>query len=195
MNAPPRSGDTVSKVLSGLATFALAAAVGLALFVAYYIYSMGGGSPGAIDPTFAGLAVGKPAPSVSAEGWVNGEPASLEGKVVVVHGWFYDCPFCWQEAPHVAALHEKYGDRVAFVGLTPDPPSDLAKVEEFVAKGEMKYPVGYGAIDSLVAFEAKAFPAVWVVGADGTVVWNRAVEAEQSLEEAIEAALRPRTAS
>lgn len=146
-------------------------------------------APG-IDPAMAGLAVGKVAPDISAPAWVNGEPRDLNGKYVVVHGWFYDCPYCWQEAPHIAELHDKYGDRVAFVGLSSDAPDAVELVEEFVAKTGIEYPVGYGAIETLIGFDANAFPAVWIVGPDGKVVWNRAVEGTQSLEDALEAALK-----
>ncbi|HEX6985844.1 MAG TPA: TlpA disulfide reductase family protein [Planctomycetaceae bacterium] len=184
------SGRVVSTILGGLAGVAIFGAVALAALVGYYIFALQ--APSGVDPAMAGLAVGRPAPPIAAEGWLNGEPSDLAGKVVVVHGWFYDCPYCWQEAPRVAALHEKYGDRVAFVALTTDEAADLPKVEEFVAKGGMKYPVGYGfdaAMTLVRGFEAQAFPAVWVVGPDGTVLWNRSLEGEQSLEEAIRAAL------
>jgi thiol-disulfide isomerase/thioredoxin len=147
---------------------------------------------GGMDPT-AGLAVGRPAPAIKAEGWVNGEPPSLDGKVTVVQGWFYDCPYCWKEAPELASLYDKYGDRVAFVGLTFDPPQTRPQVEEFVSKNKLKYPVGYGAMETLREFEANAFPVVWVLGPDGKVVWNRSLEGKQSLEEAIEAALKGKT--
>lgn len=146
----------------------------------------------AMDPAMAGLAVGKAAPEIKAEAWVNGEPETLDGKVVVVQGWFYDCPYCWKEAPEIARLHEKYGDRVAFVGLSTDRTEDADKVKEFVSENGLKYPVGYG-YDSHVTlgrgFEATAFPAIWVVGRNGAVVWNLASQGERSLEEAIEAAL------
>ena len=46
-----------------------------------------------------------------------------DGKVVVVQGWLYDCPYCWREAPEIVRLHQKFGDRVSFVGLS----SDLAE--------------------------------------------------------------------
>lgn len=34
-----------------------------------------------------GLAVGESAPALHAEGWINGEPPSLDGKIVVVEAW------------------------------------------------------------------------------------------------------------
>ena len=43
-------------------------------------------------------------------------------------------------------------------------------------------------------FEGQAYPAIWVIGKDGTVLWNRSLEGDQSLEEAIEAALEGKAA-
>lgn len=145
-----------------------------------------------MPPEMAGLAVGRTAPELSAEGWINGEPAEYEGKITLVQGFFYDCPYCWQEAPEIAKLHKKYGDRVQFVALSSDPPSDQAKVQQFVAENHLTYPVGYGAIETLIGFEAQAFPVLWIVGSDGTVIWNLSEEGNQSLEEAIKAALAPK---
>lgn len=185
-----RSSSPVVLILGGLA---IIAALGLAAFVALVGYMVVVMQPsGGMDAAMAGLSVGKPAPAIEADGWINGEPSSLDGKVVVVHGWFYNCPYCWDEAPHIAQLHEKYGDRVSFVALTTDRLEDRELVEEFVDEGGMKYPVGYGhaaALTLMQGFEASAFPVVWVVGPDGTVVWNRSREGQQSLEEAIQAAL------
>jgi thiol-disulfide isomerase/thioredoxin len=143
----------------------------------------------------AGLAIGRTAPELQAEGWINGEPTAYEGKVTVVQGFFYDCPYCWQEAPELAKLHASYGDRVQFVAISTDPASDQAKVQEFVDQNHLTYPVGYGAIDTLIRFEAQAFPVLWLVGPDGTVMWNMAEEEKQPLEDAIEAALAPRSST
>lgn len=191
MSAPAKT-DRSSALQIVLTIVALGAGGLLLLLVllaavgAYYFVTPGGG----MDPAMAGLAVGRLAPAIHAEGWVNGEPPSLDGKVTVVQGWFYDCPYCWKEAPELASLYDKYGDRVAFVGLTFEPPQTKPQVEEFVSKNKLKYPVGYGAMETLREFEANAFPVVWVLGPDGKVVWNRSLEGKQSLEEAIEAALK-----
>jgi len=150
--------------------------------------------PRGMPPEMAGLAVGKAAPALAAEGWINGEPAGYSGNLTLVQGFFYDCRFCWQEAPEIVKLHEKYADHVNFVALSTDPPQDEARVQEFVDENGLRYPVGYGAIQSLIGFEAQAFPVLWLIGPDGTVIWNLAEEPKQSLEEAIEAALGPQKA-
>lgn len=147
-----------------------------------------------MPPEMAGLAVGRTAPELAAEGWINGKPADYDGKLTVVQGFFYDCRFCWQEAPELVKLHEKYGDRVNFVALSTDPPQDQDRVQEFVDENRLTYPVGYGAIQTLIGFEAQAFPVLWLIGPDGSVIWNMAEEPKQSLEDAIDAALTPKTA-
>ncbi|QDT63022.1 TlpA family protein disulfide reductase [Calycomorphotria hydatis] len=137
-----------------------------------------------------GLSVGKSMPSINAEGWLNGEPENLDGQVVVIHGWFVSCPYCWKEAPHMAELAEKYeGQGVQFIGLTYEPSTQMDGIESFVSQNELSYPNGYGALDTLVEFQAEFFPAVWVIGRNGRVVWNRGYEATESLEAAIERAL------
>ena len=145
--------------------------------------------PPPIDPEVFGLAVGRPAPPIEAAAWINGQPEHTGDKPTVVQAWFYNCPYCWQEAPELAALSQEFDDRVSFVALSPDPVSSEKLVQEFVETNNIEYPVGYGARDTLIGFEIQAFPSVWLIGADGKILWNRALEREQSLEEAIEAAL------
>ncbi len=158
---------------------ALVAAVGLSSF-----------GPERRNPAVGGLEVGRMAPPIEAAGWVNGEPEDLAGRVTVVDGWFYGCPHCWTQAPELAALHRKYAGRgVAFVGLSTDPPEAIDEVKEFVEKNGLDYPNGYGAIPTLARFEAQYFPAVWVIGKDGKIVWNRAAADSESLEDAIRRAL------
>lgn len=187
---PARTGR--ANALQVVLTVVAVAAIGLLLLLVVlavagsYFFASG------VDPSLAGLAPGKPAPAIAAETWINGEPPSLDGKVVVLQGWFYDCPYCWKEAPELAELHRKYADQVEFVGLSTDRAEDAAKVEEFVSTNKLKYPIGYGynaAYTLMRGFEAQAFPAVWVIGRDGTIRWNRSLEAKQSLEEAIRSAL------
>ena len=43
--------------------------------------------------------------------------AQLEGTPVLVNVWGSWCGPCREEAPHLAAAHERYGDRVQFLGV------------------------------------------------------------------------------
>jgi thiol-disulfide isomerase/thioredoxin len=166
---------------------AVAVAMGLALWIR-------GGDIGFVGDPIGGLAVGKTAPPVNAGAWLNGEPPSAEsmqGKVRVVHGWFTACPVCWREAPELVRLHKKYGEsQVVFLGLTPDGEDILSHIEGFLDKNGITWPNGYDARQTLIDFDVTGFPCVWVIDAQGKVVWNR--DSRESLEEGIEAALAAR---
>ncbi len=61
-------------------------------------------------------------------------------------------------------------------------------MESFLHKAGIKWPNGYGADNTLLQLEAHFIPAVWVIGTDGRVVWNR--DSRKTLEEGIEEALK-----
>jgi thiol-disulfide isomerase/thioredoxin len=80
--------------------------------------------------------------------WINTAPLKLEelrGKVVLLHFWAYDCPFCAETAPQIMALYEKYASQgLVIVGVhTPrtDYEKDVAKVKEAVTNKGIRYPV------------------------------------------------------
>jgi thiol-disulfide isomerase/thioredoxin len=62
----------------------------------------------------------------------------LAGQVVLVNFWYAGCGPCRSEAKDLEALHEKYGDQVAFVGVNT---SDGAAVaHSFAEKFGVTYP-------------------------------------------------------
>ncbi len=61
-------------------------------------------------------------------------------------------------------------------------------MESFLHKAGIKWLNGYGAYNTLQQLQANFIPAVWVIGADGRVVWNR--DSRKTLEEGIEEALK-----
>ncbi|MCA9113505.1 MAG: redoxin domain-containing protein [Planctomycetaceae bacterium] len=138
-----------------------------------------------------GAQAGAELPPVEAAGWINSEgvsPEELKGNVVVLHGWFVDCPYCWREAPELVELHEKFsGQGVKFVGLTHESGEMIPRIEGFVEENKITWPQGYGALDTLLALNAEYFPVVWVVGRDGRIFWS--TDGQGSLEEAIRLAL------
>ena len=142
----------------------------------------------------SGLAIGQPMPPIAAAGWINGpgpSAADLKGKVVVVNGWFFLCPYCHEGAPALVELYEKYGERddVVFIGLA-DIPTTRQEVEAFVGKYGIAWPSAYGPADeTFFGFDAKAFPAYWIIGRDGKVVWNTDSSHKQSMADALEQAV------
>ena len=85
--------------------------------------------------------VGRAAPEIHAEHWINSEPLALEdlrGRVVLVRFWTAPgCPFCSATAPSLNTLHDRYGDDgLVVVGLyhhksrSPLDPADVARYAE-----------------------------------------------------------------
>src|SRR5688572_32855155 len=78
---------------------------------------------------FAGAEVGKPAPELSGQSWLNSKPlklGDLKGKVVLVGFWTFGCFNCPNVRPSTRACHRKYGDKglVATEGTAPESGSE-----------------------------------------------------------------------
>lgn len=171
--ASDRSGEPAapkSRIGDFLIIVAIAALISLALvlWIGRGARPQGGG--------FGGLAVGEPAPKIEAAGWVNGEPPTpedLAGKVVVIDAWAPWCVPCRIKMPEMIETYHEFKDRdVVFIGLTSDPESELEEIEAFIEDLNVPWVNGYGADETLIALDAQVIPLVWVIGADGTVVWN-----------------------
>jgi thiol-disulfide isomerase/thioredoxin len=101
-------------------------------------------------------------------------PQDLRGKVVLVNFWTYSCINCLRVLPHVRAWAEKYKDQgLVVVGVhTPEFAfeKDVGNVRKAAAALGVGYPV---AIDSDFgiwrAFDNRAWPALYFIGADGSV--------------------------
>lgn len=86
-------------------------------------------------------------------------------------------------------MYEQFHDRgVEFIGLTSESEDSLSEVKQFLDDTGITWPNGYGARETLAGFEVTAIPAVWVIGPDGKVVWNKA--SSGTLEDGIRRALQ-----
>jgi len=149
---------------------------------------------GALDQSRAGLQLGQTIPPITeVEGWLNGDgptPSDLEGKVVFVNGWFLNCPYCHEGMPELVKLYDEYHSKgVVFVGMTSDDSESVKNVEKFLDKYKVDWPNAYGATNALLAFNAEYFPGYWLIGRDGKVVWNKALQGRVPIQTAIEKAL------
>lgn len=90
--------------------------------------------------------IGKPAPYIQVENWVQGEPvnfSSLSGRVVLVEVFQVNCPGCFVHAlPEVLHLHQAYQDNgLTVIGLATAfedfDKNTLQNLERLVATGEL----------------------------------------------------------
>ena len=116
--------------------------------------------------------VGKPAPEISAQDWLNSPALTLQalrGKIVVVEFWATWCPPCRKSIPHLIEIYKKFsGQGVVIMGLSDEP---KAKVEPFAKEMGMIYPVGCGS-KSAGAYGVTGIPHAAIVDTAGTVVWD-----------------------
>src|SRR5436190_1142959 len=93
--------------------------------------------------------VGQKAPELKqGQTWINADPltlASLQGKVVLIDFWAFDCPYCAEALPHVKDWYKKYAkDGLVIIGVhTPriDYEKEVPKIREAIAKKGIEYPV------------------------------------------------------
>lgn len=143
-----------------------------------------------------GLEIGKPAPPIKASMWVNGpapKPEDLKGNVYVVIAWATWCLPCYEEAPHLVDVYEKYHPKgVQFYGLAGQQETLRPEIENWLADANITWPNGFGieAVNTLLALKVELIPAMWVIGKDGSVLWNASKMADEPLGDAIERALR-----
>jgi thiol-disulfide isomerase/thioredoxin len=127
---------------------------------------------GITHPAQAATLVGKAAPEISIQDWLNSPPltlAALRGKIVVVEFWATWCLPCRKSIPHLIELHKKFSDQgVVILGLTDEP---KAKVEPFAKEMGMVYPVGCGSKSS-DAYGVTGIPHAAIVDTAGNIVWD-----------------------
>ena len=133
-------------------------------------------------------------PEIEAESFLNTDEApslaDLRGeKVVLVEFWATWCPPCRRSIPHLNELHEAHADDgLVIIGLTDE---DRETVEAFMDDGmPMSYIVGTGS-GSARAYGVRGIPHAFLLGLDGTVVWQgHPLDPEMpgAIEEALEAA-------
>jgi len=78
-----------------------------------------------------------------------------------------------QHSPGLVQIHDEYADRgVKFVALTDEGAEAIDGIEEFAAKLNVPWPIGYGASATTKQFEIPGYPTTFVIGRNGKVVWN-----------------------
>lgn len=98
--------------------------------------------------------------------------ADLKGKAVVVEFWATWCPFCAAQNPHIQKLHAQHGGK-GLVVLTFSLDKDPAPVRKYMAERNYTFAVALAGPQSESWFgRRKALPEVYVVGAEGRIVFR-----------------------
>ncbi|MGE3166865.1 MAG: redoxin domain-containing protein [Planctomycetota bacterium] len=128
------------------------------------------------------LQVGDPAPALSVEKWVKGQPVPKfeAGKVYVVEFWATWCGPCIASMPHLSKLQRDHGQRgLTVIGVSSrDPNNSLEKVEAMVAaKGPtMGYTVAWDKERDtnsayMDAAEQRGIPCSFVIDGTGKIAY------------------------
>ena len=135
------------------------------------------------------LSVGDPAPALTIEAWIKGDPVEAfePGGIYVVEFWATWCAGCRQAFPHLSSLQEKYADEVVFINVATKEASksdtpyseSLPLVRDFVAnRSDMDFTVAMDAEgdptyrDWLVASDHRALPHTFIVDQQGRIAWD-----------------------
>jgi len=139
-----------------------------------------------------GLPVGSSAPAAELE-TLDGKPANLSEwvgkKPVLMEFWATWCSNCEQLEPIMKAMHRKYGDRVAFIGVAVSVNQSTARVKAYVERHELPWIQLYDRRGIASGeYDAPATSYVVVLDAAGKVVYT-GLGGRQDLESAIRKAL------
>jgi thiol:disulfide interchange protein len=97
------------------------------------------------------------------------DTAALSGKVVVVNFWATYCVPCIKEIPSFNKLHKDFAAQgVAVLGISMD--DEVARVQPFLKKHPMDYPVGLGAEPLNKQYNLDALPVTLVFDRTGKQV-------------------------
>ncbi|QDU90173.1 Thioredoxin [Pirellulimonas nuda] len=117
-------------------------------------------------------------PMMMVDGWLNTEAppetAELRKGLLVVDCWATWCGPCRASLPNFAEIHRIYGDEpgVTFVGLTSEPESDRAKIEQVIDSTEgFDWPVAYGAQPMFDALGIQGIPTFYIFK-NGRSIWS-----------------------
>ena len=173
---------------SGSSAIAMLAALGL-------VAGLVGGVACTSLPTRAGSlgASGAPIEVAGLTSWLNSGPltiASLRAKkrVVLIDFWTYSCINCQRTLPYVKQWNDRYAKAgLTIIGVhTPefDFEHDPANVKRAVEAAGITYPVALdNDMQTWTAFNNNAWPAKYLIGADGRVRYTHFGEGDYDVTE------------
>ncbi|MBH16271.1 MAG: hypothetical protein CME30_03195 [Gemmatimonadetes bacterium] len=137
------------------------------------------------------------APDFQAEMMATGEEVSLSdflGETLLVNIWATWCIPCRVETPFLQETYEKYrGSGLRILGISVDSPGSEDMIKTFLNDNSVTYDI---ALDPSMAstdiFSVVGLPASFLIGPDGTIVYNRIgpiAEKDPDFESALRQAL------
>lgn len=83
---------------------------------------------------------------------------SNKGKPVMVNFFATWCPPCRAEIPYIVKMQKKYGQKMAFIGLSVDQNDTVGRVKPFLQKLGASYPVYRASSDLIQNFNVTSIP-------------------------------------
>lgn len=131
-----------------------------------------------------GAQIGKPAPEISGQSWLNSKPltlAELKGKVVLLEFWTFGCWNCRNVEPFIKTWHQKYaGQGLAVIAVhAPEFGYERvhANVQRYIRDHAISYPV---AIDNDFItwnrYNNRYWPALYLIDKRGIIRYLRVGE-------------------
>lgn len=123
-----------------------------------------------------GLHKGEPLPSFEATLMDGGKltNASLRESYVLIHFWGTWCAPCHGEVPYLVEAHQRFGDRIQFVGVAVD--DDEQAVRQYIAEHGLTWkqvlvPNEFpNPAEPVSSFKVRGYPTHYLIGPDGRVV-------------------------
>jgi thiol-disulfide isomerase/thioredoxin len=132
---------------------------------------------GLVSLESADAMVGKLAPDIANDVWLNGAPVSmaeLKGKVVMVEFWTFGCYNCRNVEPYVKQWHQKYVDK-GFVIIGVHSPEfsyehDYAKVKQYVQEHDIRFPIPIdNDFSTWNRYGNRYWPAMYLIDKQGVI--------------------------
>lgn len=101
------------------------------------------------------------------------DATALRGKTLVISYFSTTCPFCMNEAPKLQKLYRENKDKLLVIGVNiqRNDPDQRAKVEQWIQKYKLTYPVTteFGALEAALG-KLKGLPVNQIFDRNGKVV-------------------------
>ncbi|MBI3856463.1 MAG: redoxin domain-containing protein [Planctomycetes bacterium] len=131
------------------------------------------------DQNLGNSYLGKAPPELASEKeqWLNSEPLKLEklrGRVVWLEFGFLKCGPCRKLKPTLARWHKDLSEKgLVVIDVSDGALDQFADLKKEVAEKEEKFPVLWDKESKIcTAYGIQAYPQAYLVGVDGTVVWE-----------------------